>query len=63
MEDGVGGIVMPLGGQTSGLPDLADGVGTETNDPTGDQDLEGLEDLDRKQSRKGSTNAARLGIS
>ena len=36
---------MPLGGQTGGLPDLADGVRAEADDPTGEQDLEGLEDL------------------
>ena len=42
----VGGIVMTFGRQTSGLPDLADGVGTETDDPTRDQNLECVEDFD-----------------
>src|SRR5262245_23377568 len=46
MEDGVGRVVMPPGGQPGGLPDLADGVWAEADDPAGDQDLEGLEDLD-----------------
>ena len=45
MEDGVGGIVVPLGRQPGGLPDLADGARAEADDPAGDQRLEGLEDL------------------
>ena len=45
VEDGVGGVVVPLGGQPGGLPDLADGARAEADDPAGDQGLEGLEDL------------------
>jgi hypothetical protein len=45
MEDGIGGVVVPLRGQPGGLPDLADSAGAETDDPAGDQDLEGLEDF------------------
>jgi hypothetical protein len=45
VEDGIGGVVVPLGGQAGGLPDLADGAGAEADDPAGDQGLEGLEDL------------------
>lgn len=37
---------MAFGRQTSGLPDLADGVGTEADDPTRDQNLECVEDFD-----------------
>ena len=44
-EDVVGGVVVPLGGQTGGLPDAADGVRAETDDPASDQGLERLEDL------------------
>ena len=46
MADGVGGIMTAFGCQTSGLSDLADSVGTETDDPTRDQNLEGVEDFD-----------------
>jgi hypothetical protein len=46
MENGIGGIVMPLGRQTGSLPDLANGVGTDTDDPTRDQNLEGAKDFD-----------------
>jgi hypothetical protein len=53
MQDRIGSIVMPLGGQSSGLPDLADGVGAETDDPTSDQDLECVEDLDAEAVTKG----------
>ena len=45
MEDGVSGVVVALGGQAGGLPDLADGAWAEADDPAGDQDLKGLEDL------------------
>ena len=45
LEDGVSRIVMPLGGPTGRLPDLADGARAEADDPTGEQRLEGLEDL------------------
>ena len=45
VEDGVGGVVVPLGGQPGGLPDLADGPRADADDPAGDQGLEGLEDL------------------
>src|SRR5512147_1106577 len=44
MEDGIGGVVMPLGGQSGGLPDLGDGAGPEANDPAGDQRVDGGED-------------------
>ena len=46
MEDGIGGVVVPLGGQAGGLPDAADGVRADADDPAGEEDLEGLEDLD-----------------
>ena len=45
VEDGVGGVVVPPGGQPGGLPDLADGARADADDPAGDQDLERLEDL------------------
>jgi hypothetical protein len=45
VEDGIGGVVVPLGGQTGGLPDRADGVWTAADDPSGDQGLKGGEDL------------------
>jgi hypothetical protein len=45
MEDGVGGVVVPLGSQAGGLPDLADGARAKADDPTGDERLEGREDL------------------
>ena len=44
-EDGVGGIVVPLGGPPGGLPDLAEGARAEADDPTGEHGLEGREDL------------------
>ncbi len=37
--------MMPPGGQAGGLPDLAEGARAEADDPTGEQGLEGLEDL------------------
>ncbi len=45
VKDGVGRVVMPSGGQAGGLPNLADGVGTDANDPAGEQNLESLEDF------------------
>ena len=45
VEDGVGGVVVPLGGQPGGEPDLADGAWPLAGDPAGEQGLEGLEDL------------------
>src|SRR6185312_9705363 len=45
VEDGRGGVVVPLGGQTGRLPDRADGVWAEADDPSGDQGLKGREDL------------------
>src|SRR6185312_7287741 len=45
VEDGIGGVVVPLGGQPGGLPDGADGVWAEADDPSGDQGLKGREDL------------------
>ena len=53
MADGVGGIMMAFGCQTSGLSDLADSVGTETDDPTRDQNLEGVEDFDSEAITEG----------
>src|SRR5262249_24485955 len=46
VEDGVGGVVVPPGGQPGGLPDIADGVRAGAGDPAGEQGLGGLEDLD-----------------
>jgi hypothetical protein len=45
MEDCVGGVMMPLGGQPGSEPDLADGTWPLTDDPAGEQRLERLEDL------------------
>src|SRR5512135_1456228 len=45
VEDGVGGVVMPLGRQAGGKPDLADGPWPLAGDPAGQQGLECLEDL------------------
>ena len=45
VEDGIGGAVVPLGGQAGGLPDRADGARAEADNPSGDQGLEGREDL------------------
>jgi hypothetical protein len=45
VEHGVGGVVMTSGGQAGGLPDLADGAWAKADDPTGDERLEGGEDL------------------
>jgi hypothetical protein len=45
MEHGIGGVVVAFGGQSGGLPDLADGPRSEADDPAGEQGLEGLEDL------------------
>src|SRR5512135_1151169 len=45
VEDGVGGVVMPLGRQPGGEPDLADGPGSLADNPAGEEGLEGLEDL------------------
>ena len=53
MEDSVGGIMMAFGCQTSGLPDLADRVGTEADDPARNQDLEGLEDFNSEAVTEG----------
>src|SRR6185295_3430134 len=44
-EDGIGGVVVPPGGQAGRLPDGAEGVRAEADDPAGDQGLEGGEDL------------------
>jgi hypothetical protein len=54
MEDRVGGIVMPFRRQTGGLPDLADRVRTETDDPARDQDLECVEHFDPEAVTEGS---------
>src|SRR5262249_38663410 len=53
-EDGVGGVVMPLGGQARGLPGAADGVRAIAEDPAGEQGLEGLEDLGAEAVAEGS---------
>src|SRR5512135_1913504 len=45
MENGVGGVVMALGRQPGGEPDLADGAWPLAEDSAGEQGLEGLEDL------------------
>jgi hypothetical protein len=45
VEHGVGGIVVTLGGQAGGLPDLADRSRADTKDPTGQQRLKGRADL------------------
>ena len=45
VEDGVGGVVVPLGRQPGGEPDLGDGPWPLAGDPAGEQGLEGLEDL------------------
>jgi hypothetical protein len=45
VEDGIGGVVVSLGRQAGRLPDLAEGAGAEADDPTGEQGLEGREDL------------------
>src|SRR5262249_1177655 len=45
VEDGIGGVVVPPGGQPSGLTDLADRPRAQADDPASDEDLEGLEDL------------------
>jgi hypothetical protein len=44
-KDRVRGVVMALGGPAGGLPDSADGMRSEADDPAGQQGLEGLEDL------------------
>ena len=45
VEDGVGGVVVPLGRQPGGEPDLGDGPWSLAGDPPGEQCLERLEDL------------------
>ncbi len=45
VEDGVSGVVVPLGGPPGDLPDLADGAWTEADDPAVQQRLEGDKDL------------------
>jgi hypothetical protein len=45
VEDGEGGVGVPLGGQPGSLPDFADGARAEADDPAGGQVLEGLEGL------------------
>jgi hypothetical protein len=45
VEHGIGGVVVAPGSQAGGLPDLADGMRAKADDPTGDQRLEGGEDL------------------
>jgi hypothetical protein len=52
---------MPFGRQTSGLPDLADRVGTETDDPARDQDLEGLKDFAPEAIPEGSYQRGEAG--
>ena len=45
--------MMAFGCQTSGLPDLADRVGTETDDPARNQNLECVEDFDSEAITEG----------
>jgi hypothetical protein len=44
-EQAVGGSVIALSGLSSGLPDAADGVPSEADDPGGDHASEEVEDL------------------
>ena len=59
MEDGVGGIVMTFGSQSGGLPDLADGVWAETDDPASDEGSECGEDLGDGNNRQTALPARR----
>ena len=45
--------MMTFGCQTGRLPDLADSVGTETDDPARDQNLECVEDFDSETITEG----------
>jgi hypothetical protein len=64
-EDGIGSVVMAPGGPSGGLPDLADGPQPEADDPSGEQRLEGGEDLRVEAIAEGlySTRRASEGIS
>ena len=53
MEHGIGRVVMPLGGQSGGLPDLADGARPEADDPTGEEGLKRGEDTGVKAVAEG----------
>ncbi len=61
VEHGIGGVVVPLRGEAGGLPDLADGARADTDDPPGEEHLEGLEDLDAEAFAEGSYQVGEAG--